>query len=78
MGSSQGDFGWALAGEEARGDGETGERFSPWLFVILGANCRRELYLEHISGGKLGFCQQELAKVSVIAVLCMCRIDLFV
>jgi hypothetical protein len=77
MGSSQGDFGWTLAGEEARGDGETGEPFSPLLFMILGRNCRRELYLEHISGGKFGFRQQE-AKVSVIAVLCMCRIELFV
>lgn len=28
LGSSQGDLGWALAGEEAGGDGEAGERFS--------------------------------------------------
>ena len=38
MGSSQGDLGWALAGEEAGGDGEAGERFdSPWL---LSRYCR--------------------------------------
>lgn len=34
MSSSQGDFGWTLAGEEAGGDGETGERFL--LFLIFG------------------------------------------
>ena len=38
LGSSQGDLGWAFAGEEARGDGEAGELFdSPSL---LSCYCR--------------------------------------
>jgi hypothetical protein len=55
MCSSQGDFGWTLTGEEAGGGGETGERFSSLLFMILVGNCRRELCLEHISGENLDF-----------------------
>jgi hypothetical protein len=39
LGSSQGDLGWALAGEATRGDGEAGERFSLAVLNLKSGIC---------------------------------------